>query len=80
MIKNHIKTIKGEVDVEIKGQEEIKREAYQHFKCFLSADLGNPNYEDFIRHIPKLILEETNLVITKEVEEDELQLSIWNIQ
>lgn len=78
-VKNHIEKIIGEGNSEIKGKEEIKEEAHHHFKRLLTTEEVNTNYEDFIRHIPSLVSNEANVALTKHVEEEELQIEIWNL-
>lgn len=50
--RNHIDTIKVDGNAEVKYQEEIKEEAFQHFKRLLSAKEEPNSYERFLRHIP----------------------------
>jgi len=78
--KKCIESIIREGGVDIKSREGIKRKAHQHYKRLIASDQEEQNYEDFVSYIPKLIIEETNDALTKEVDEDEIQEVIWSLQ
>ena len=63
MIKNKIEKIVGEGGQEIKGQEDVKREVFWHFKALLIAVDNQANPKEFLMHIPKLIDEETKNIL-----------------
>ena len=77
MIKNNIEKFTGGEGQELKlGQEEIKNEAFNHFKKLLTAPDSHVNLEDFLRHIPKTIDKSINISLTKEVTEEEVKAAI----
>ena len=54
--------------MEIRGQKELKHEAYNQFKNILILDLSTIDYETFL-HVPNKISDDHNLHLTKEFEE-----------
>lgn len=78
-INNPIDVIKGEGNVDIEGQDEIKEEAHQHFKILLTKEVEKNNFEDILRTSPKLVFEEENATFTISVEEENLKRAIWNM-
>jgi len=77
-IINQIDSIKID-DKEIRGQEALKKEAYSDFKKLLTAESANLDYETFIQHIPNKISGENNFELTKEVDENEIQSTVWDL-
>lgn len=78
-IKNHIDRIKDSEGKEVRGQEEIKKEAFRYYKNLLSSSAANSEYEEFLQHTPKKISDGENSELTKEVEEKEVDAVIWDL-
>ena len=80
IIKNNIEKITGSEGQELKGQEEIKNEAFKHYKNLLTAPESQANPEEFLRHIPRIIANNSNILLTKEVTKEEVKAAVWALQ
>lgn len=64
---------------EIKGAEELKKEAHNHFKNLLGANEGTTDHDNFLQHTPKNISNGQNAEIMKEISEEEVKAAIWSL-
>lgn len=64
---------------EIKGAEELKKAAHNHFKNLLTANEETIEYENFLQHTQKKIREEQNVEMNKEISEEEVVAAIWSL-
>lgn len=52
-IQNKIDNIKDNEGKEVRGQEEVNKEAFRYYKKLLSFSSTNSEYEEFLQHTPK---------------------------
>lgn len=60
-------------------QAKIKDVARQHFKNILSKNTEEEDYDDLLIHTPKIITEEMNLHLIKEIEMEEVIKAVWTL-
>lgn len=76
--RNQIEKIQVEGQ-EIRGIEEIKKEAHNHYKNLLSASHQQVDSEEFLQQIKKKISEQQNRDLDKEVTEEEIREAVWSL-
>lgn len=76
--QNQIDNIKDNKGKDVRGQEEIKKEAYRYYKNLLSSPTSNNKYEYYLQHIPRKINEVENNELTRADEEKKVAITIWD--
>lgn len=80
-IKNKVKEINIPLGETIKTFEEIKQESFSHFQDLYSEEnnLDFNSAHSFLSTIPKVIIEDENLELTKVIIEREVRNAIWSL-
>eukprot|EP00253_Pinus_taeda_P012579 PITA_12579 len=60
-------------------EDTIKEAATNHFKNLLTEDKSEEDYSALLQQIAKEVTQETNSRLVREVEEEEVQKSIWSL-
>jgi hypothetical protein len=79
--RDSVREITLEESTKITKYKEIKEEAKRHFQNLYTEpeEPIHKNLEDMLEHIPDMIIDEDNRIISRPSEEDEVRRVIWSL-
>lgn len=62
------------------AQEAIRQVATNHYRDLLTETTNEEDYDDLLQFLPKSIRKEMNDTLNKEIDEEEVRKTIWDLQ